>query len=247
MEKILANLKSFGLSEKEAKVYLAAVEINDSVASEIALKSGLPRTLVYDILKRLIELGIVSYSIKNNKKYFSGANPKELLRILKEKEQKISEILPDLEKIYLEKGVKKPKVQIFEGKEGMKTVMNDIFREGAKEFFSYGSSKSSFAIIPAFMEEWHKERIKRKIYFKAIYNNSPEARERTKTYKNTLKHAEYKFMPIKINSPTANLIYGNKVVLHSWTKDPFAVMIENEEMANNQRKYFEELWKMGKP
>lgn len=53
-------------------------------------------------------------------------------------------------------------------------------------------------------------------------------------------------MPIKAHSPTATIIYDHKVVLQSWSKDPFAVMIENEEMAANQRRYFEELWKIAK-
>ncbi len=51
-------------------------------------------------------------------------------------------------------------------------------------------------------------------------------------------------MPIELESPTATLIYGNKVVLQLWTKEPFAVLIEEERMAENQKRYFEELWKI---
>ena len=69
--------------------------------------------------------------------------------------------------------------------------------------------------------------------------------KKVRTRKTSLKFTEYKFMPIKLESPTATVIYGNKVVLQSWTKEPFAVMIENEEMAENQKRYFKELWKIG--
>lgn len=246
MNDLVDNLKRFGLAEKEAKVYLACLEIGDSVASEIALKSDLPRTLVYDILERLIDVGLISYAIKNNKKYFRAADPHELQQILEEKQEALGDILPHLIKLQKMKGVKRPKVEIYEGKEGMKTVMNDILRSRVKEFLAYGSSKSSFPVIPAFMEEWHARRARQKVFMRVIYNDSLEARQRVKQYIQTFKQAEYRFMPIKVHSPTATLIYDHKVILQSWTKEPFAVVIENEEMAENQRRYFEELWKIAK-
>lgn len=53
-------------------------------------------------------------------------------------------------------------------------------------------------------------------------------------------------MPIELESPTATVIYANKVVFQSWTKEPFAVMIENKELTENQKRYFEQLWKLAK-
>lgn len=243
---IIQSLKKFGLSEKEGRVYLSCLELGETTATDISIKSNLPRTLVYDILERLINLGLVSYNIKANKKHFISAEPKELLRILKEKEESIKEVLPNLEELQRLKGVKRPKVEVYEGDEGMKTVMNDILKVGVKEFLAYGSSRSSFEIIPIFMGHWHKERIKRKVIMKILYNNTLSAREKVKRKPESLKYAKYKFMPIKLESPTATLIYDHKVVLQSWTKEPFAVMIEDEEMANNQRRYFDELWKIAK-
>ena len=241
---IIQSLKKFGLSEKEGNVYLSCLELGETTATDISIKSNLPRTLVYDILERLISLGLVSYNIKNNKKHFMAAEPQELLRILKEKEESIKEILPSLEELQKLKGVKRPKVEIYEGKEGMKTIMDNILRSKVKEFRAYGSSRSSFEIIPAFMDEWHKQRIKQKIIMKILYNNTKEAREKVKKKPESLKYTKYRFMPIELESPTATIIYENKVILQSWTKDPFAVLIEDEQMAENQKRYFEELWKI---
>ncbi len=243
---ILSSLRKFGLSEKEATVYVACLELGDSLASEISLKSNLPRTLIYDILERLIDLGLVSYAIKNNRKYFRAADPNELIRISKEKEETIKKILPKLEDLQKLKGVKRPKVEIYEGKEGMKTVMNDILRSNVKEFLSYGSSRSSYEIIPAFIEHWHKQRVNKKVIMKIIYNDTKEARGKAKKFEKSLKLTKYKFMPIKLESPTATLVYGDKVVLQSWTKEPFAVMIEDKQMAENQKQYFKQLWKIAK-
>lgn len=240
------NLEKFGLSEKEAKAYLACLELGESTANEIALKSNLPRTLCYDLLERLIDLGLISYSIKDHKKYFTAADPKELLRIIKEKENSITKILPQLATLQKSLGTPRPKVEIYEGIEGMKTIMNDIIRSNVKEFLGYGSSRSSFEIIPAFMEDWHKERIKKKIIMKTIYNNTPQTKEKLRSRKTSLRYTQYKLMPISLESPTATVIYADKVVLQSWTKEPFAVLIKSKDLADNQRKYFEKLWKIAK-
>lgn len=246
MNEILERLENFGLSQKESKVYLASLELGDATASDISIKSNLPRTLVYDLLERLIERGLVSYSIKNNKKYFLAVHPKEFLTILKEKENSISSVMIELEEMYKKEGTKRPKVEIYEGVEGMKSVMNDILNSNVKEFFAYGSSRSSYEIIPAFMDDWHKRRIKQRIVMKIIYNNTKQAREKVNSIKSSLKLTNYRFMPIRLESPTATLIYSDKVVLQSWTKEPFAVVVKSKEMAENQKRYFEELWKIAK-
>lgn len=246
MNELVENLEKFGLSQKEAKAYLACLELGESSANDISLKSSLPRTLTYDLLERLIDLGIVGYTIKENKKYFHAVNPAELLNVLKEKEENLKKVLPMLNELHKTKGVKRPRVEIYEGIEGMKTVMNEILRSGVKEFYAYGSSKSSIAVFPAFIEEWHERRAKQGVFMKAIYNNTAEAHERVRSYAHTFKKVAYRFMPITVHSPTAVIIYSDKVVLQSWTKDPFAVVIESNEMAANQKRYFDELWKLAK-
>ncbi|MEK6899254.1 MAG: helix-turn-helix domain-containing protein [Nanoarchaeota archaeon] len=243
---MIEELKEFGLSEKEAKVYLASLELGNTTASNIAIKSNLPRTLVYDLLERLVKLGLVSYAIKSNKKYFRTSAPEELSRILEEKQKAISEIMPQLQKMNELHGTQRPQIEIYEGKEGMKTVMDNILRSKTKEFLGYGSSRSSYEIIPAFMEEWHKRRIKQKTIMKVIYNNTKQTREKIKDLQPSLKYSHFKIMPIELESPTATIIYADKVIFQSWTKEPFAVVIESKEMAENQKRYFEKLWKIAK-
>ncbi len=244
MEELIGSLRKFGLSEKESKVYLASLELGKMTASDIALKSDLPRTLVYDILERLIDDGLMAYSVMDKKKYFTASDPHELLRILKEKENSINDVLPKLERIQRLKGYNRPRVTIFEGKDGMKTMMNDILRSNVGEFLGYGSSRSSYDIIPAFMDEWHRQRIQKKVIMRIIYNNTKAAKEKIQRIAHSMKHTKYRLMPVRLESPTATIIYANKVVLQSWTRDPFAVMIESQEMADNHRKYFEELWRI---
>ena len=84
---IIKNLQEQGLSEKEAKVYVACLELGDTTAGDVSFKSKLPRTLVYDLLSKLIEKGLIAYVIKNNIKYFKASEPQQFIKILKEKQK----------------------------------------------------------------------------------------------------------------------------------------------------------------
>lgn len=241
----LETLRKFGLAEKEAKVYLSLLGLDEALASEVAAKTNIARQLIYDLFERLIELGLVSFVIKDNKKYFKAAPPEQLISILQEKEKSLLEIMPELKKIESFEEHKKPKIEVYEGIEGMKTILNDVLRTEIKELIVYGSSKSSFEVMPIFMENWHNRRIKQKLKVRIIYNKTGETEQRIKEFKHTLKLMEVKFLSVEVLTPTATLIYGNKIALTVWLKnEPYATLIESKELKEVYKEYFEAIWKI---
>ena len=92
----MEELKQLGLNDNEIKVYVTMLKIGLSTASTISEKTGLYRPYVYDTLEKLIDKGLVSYVIKDNKKHFQADHPKKLIENLKEKEENIKKILPTL-------------------------------------------------------------------------------------------------------------------------------------------------------
>ena len=125
---IQETLKKIGLTTNEIKVYLTLLDLGSSLAGAIAKKANLHRRPTYDSLNRLIEKGLVSYTIKSGKKFFRPADPERILEIAKEREKEIQKILPEIKKKF-----KATKVEIFseiyEGKEGIKSVMELILKE----------------------------------------------------------------------------------------------------------------------
>jgi len=93
------ELKLLGLNDTDIKVYLALLELGESLASKIAEKARIPRASIYDILNRLIKEGIVSYVTRDFNKYFNAADPKTIVENLEYKKSKIKDILPKLEEI----------------------------------------------------------------------------------------------------------------------------------------------------
>jgi len=235
-------LVNAGLTLRESEAYLALLELKESLVSELSKKTKENRTHLYDTLNSLIKKGLASYVIKNGKKYFRPASPEKIIDYLREKEKLIEEKLPELNELYKPK-IKAPVIEVFEGKEGIKTVLRDVLKEN-KEWLCLGSTGKSKEVIPFFLEHLHKQRVKQKLKLKVIYNNDKFGRERGKEVEKQ-KYSEVKYMPK--TSPTTTYIYGEKVIVIVWEKEKLvAVMIQDKDIADSYRSYFNGLWKIGK-
>lgn len=241
-------LRKFGLTDRELKIYLALLELGEALASKIAEKTNIPRTLVYDILENLLDKGIVSYVIKAGKKYFSALDPNSLIEVLRnqeeEKENLLKQALPELLSLKNKKLEEKTKVEVYEGKEGVKTIFNDVLKVG-KEFLCFGSTGISPDIIPYELTHFHKQRIKRKINWRVIYNDDGLGRKRGQEV------SKWQFSQVRYmekTSPTTTYCYGNKVAIVLWIKERLlAVMIEDSIIAKSFKEFFEVLWRNAKP
>ena len=75
----------------------------DITATQITKYTGLHRPNIYDIIEKLHKKGLASFVIKNNVKYFRASSPTKILDYIKEKEEKIKKILPELIELSKEK------------------------------------------------------------------------------------------------------------------------------------------------
>ena len=76
---MLNELKKFGLSEKEARVYLAALELGQASVQDIAKKSAVNRATTYLMIESLEKRGLMYKLIKNKKKLFAADTPERFL------------------------------------------------------------------------------------------------------------------------------------------------------------------------
>lgn len=238
MEKML---EEFGLTKTEAKVYLLLLRLGSVPASEIIKKAQLHRTTVYDVLERLIEKGLVGYIAKNDKKHFEAASPRKFLDKAEEEKAEAEEkgnlakkILQELERIREPSG-EKTKIKLYSGKEGLKTVMDDIILEG-KDFAGFGGSMLFMDMLPIYTRLWAEKRRKKNIRARLIGSRG------TKTP--IWKLNECRAVPESYFSPASTLIYGNKIAIILEEEPILILQIESEKIAGGYRKYFELLWKM---
>jgi len=237
------ELINIGLSNREADTYLALLQLQEATVKDIAEKTKESRTHLYDTLKNLIKKGLVSYVIKNDVKYFHPAPPEKLVDYLREKESSFLAILPALLNLH-QPHTKKPTVEVYEGAEGMKTILNDIIRT-KQIWMAIGSTgKGPQILSPIFVERFHRDRIRNKVNLKVLCNSTAEGRSRAREF-NKYGMAEVKFLPKSHQSPATIYIYGNKTAIFMWLAGgdkPFAILIENEEISKSFKSYFNLLW-----
>ena len=233
-------LKEFGLNEKEIKIYLALLEIGISKVNQISEKADIMRETTYGVLKSLAEKGLVSNVIKSGIRYYSAAEPEKLIQILKDKERKINQVLPQL-KEFKNYSYKKPKVEFYEGQEGLKTVYRQVIREKHKEIYSFLNLKFFESALPYFRYKISNERKEKGIKSLLLMDDSPHAKELRKSDKK--ENRETRFLPLMKDMKVGIYIFGNSLAFFSFSqKEPVAVVIENEDIAKSMELIFKHFW-----
>jgi sugar-specific transcriptional regulator TrmB len=235
------QIKKAGLTENEAKIYEALLELGARPAGSLSRRTGLHRRVVYDVTDRLIKKGLVGYIIENGTKIFSASNPKRFLEIIEEEKNQIQNVLPEMMQIFgSAKEKQREDTQFYKGKEGLKSVFEDQLAEG-KEILIMGGSPMAYEILEYYFVWFDKKRVKQKIKTKIIFD------EKLKEKKLNIPLSEIKYLPAKYSSPLAINIYGDKVAIILWNKEnPFVIVIKNRDISEGYRKHFEMMWKMSK-
>lgn len=75
----LKRLVDLGLSEREAKIYLALIEHPGATGSELQRLAGIPRTKVYETLRRMVERRLCVERQAGDVKRFSPVEPRMVM------------------------------------------------------------------------------------------------------------------------------------------------------------------------
>ena len=230
-------LEEAGLTHNEALIYKSLLELGPSLASQISRKAGLHRRTVYDVIDMLIKKGLIGYILKNNRKLFEAASPKRFFDILKEKENSINDVLPEMMLLY-QQTKEKQETNFYKGKEGLKTIFEDQIETG-KEILVLGASSLAYEILRFYFKWFDKQRKEKGIKTRIIFNKTDKSLR--------IPLSEIKYLPQKYISPLAINIYDDKVAIILWSKDnPLAIIIKNREISEGYKKYFELMWKISK-
>lgn len=234
-----SQLEELGLRHNEALTYVSLLEIGETTTGAIVKKTGLHRVLIYDSLESLIKKGLVSFVIKENRKYFQATDPTRILDFLKEKEEIAKSILPELN-LKKEQAKTKQQVSIYEGVRGLKSALQNMLKEISPKgtYYAFASGNMADTIGP-YYNIYQKEKERNKIKSLMIYD------EEFKKRKDILKitSGTVKFYPLTY-FPTDTFIYNDKVLIVIWNANPsFAILITNKQTSQSYKKFFDVFWK----
>ncbi len=234
------ELKQFGLTENEVKIYLVLLRLGTANPAEVAEKTGFSRSYVYDALERLLEKGIVSNVLMKNKKYYDAIDPTKLENLASERLENIQKIIPKLLAI---KNITQEeiKVELHRGKFVYKTLLNDIIETLKKngEVLVYGIDDEVLLHLDEYnkfyLRQYFAKVVKLQIKEKVIAKiGNPIPKE--------AKSSAYRFLPKEVIGNIAFEVYGNKVAIFLWGIPNHLILIQNKEVADSYRNQFKILW-----
>lgn len=243
MPDIHANLEKIGFSPKGAQIYLALLNLGSASVIEIAQKTKLKRTSVYNILPDLIQQGFVKTAVQQKRRIFYIEDVRQLERSLDEKHTLIHDILPELHAIHNVLPYK-PKITYYEGESGAKEFFQDtlestpsggIIREmiGPQAFYT--------SLPKGFASQYIPERIHRKIQIRIIASPSTIAKQMHLRDAKELR--EMRFVPNLNTDFYAGMeIYANKLGFISFRENFMGVIMESRDVHALQSAAFDALW-----
>jgi HTH-type transcriptional regulator, sugar sensing transcriptional regulator len=233
-------LAQFDLVGRKADVYLAVLELGSGTVIEIAKKSEVKRTTVYDILLDLEKNGLIYQTTKESKRLFVAEDPEKLKKKLEEKERMLDEMLPQLRSFYNIKGIK-PKIRFYEGKEGLRQVYADTLNYNG-EILAFASDDVVKVLGMDWANDYLAKRVKKEICVRIILPKTdmiekdfnPLDQKHLRTSK-LVSAKKYPFS-IEIN------IYGHQKVALMSSREEMGIIIEGAELFNTLKLVFELLW-----
>ncbi len=240
MYNITPVLQSLGFLESEIKTYLAALEHGPGTVVDLTKKTHFSRQATYVVIDSLTKRGLMSSLLRGKKKYFVAEDPEKLLAYAERREVDIKEKVGDLKRALPELKLKasgdRPVVRLYEGKEGVLTVLNEIMEIKTMEknavFYEMEDVDTFFDAIE------HKDilpvlqKLKRfNVKVKGLYQGTPRGK--------TLESIRY-FLPSDIPKfKTSITMYGNKIVFHTFEGKLNTIIIESKPLANTLQILFE--------
>lgn len=244
---MLTTLMKLGLSEKESKVYLAALELGSATVQNIAKNAEVNRPTAYFILEKLIKLNLVSAVESGGKSLFSANSPKELSLILKRQQDKLKQDSKELDSILPQLGAlfssakTKPNIRYFTGYEGQIAMRDEASGDVDKEIFSFVDLDNLRSAFPKYKEIQESRRVENKHKSNVIFTSS-EGKGANDDDNEMLRVSRY--------VPKDKFPFGGSVTVHpkasklyiSIYKDEFlGIVIESPDIS----KMFFQIWKLG--
>lgn len=239
------DLQAVGLYEKEAQVYLAALELGRGTVQHIAQKSGLKRPTTYVVIEELMNQGLISSFYEGKKQYFVAENPdrladmlhKQSLDVEKRKEQ-LDMLLPQLQSLN-NRQTDKPVVKYYEGKEGILAMVKEhtLTSHGKMMRSVYNRDVIAETFGESVLKSLVEARVGEDVQSRIIYTWSKGDFQDPANTESV--HVNASDLPMSCDIA----IYEDKIRIASFKNRLVGVVIEDREIAKSFKAIYDLAWK----
>src|SRR3989344_4841215 len=244
-KELLRVLESFGLSEKEAAVYLALLPHRDVGSSKLVMATGLHKQFVYNALARLEELGLAKHVIVRGRKKFSANPPQRIVSLIDEKRLAAHAIAQRLQSRFV--GAHEQDFEVYQG--------DDAFMAHQLQLLSDAPDGSVFDVIATqterysktfeetgLWEEYYRIQIEKKISLR--YLGAEAQRKRLEWREKHEPAFQYRVLPnLSIGGMSIEVRPGN-VSFVTYGEQLVDFTLSGKEIAESYRQFFETLWNL---
>jgi sugar-specific transcriptional regulator TrmB len=252
------DLIDFGLSEKEAKIYVSLLKLEIAPVGEISKQAEINRSTSYVTLDSLIRKGFVTISNDKNIKRYSAVSPEALLRSAENSvimceniRKKIERIVPEM--MALHKDTKqRPIVKIYEGRQGLINVFEHSLRTKEKLMRVCSSPENLGKTVFNYMQEYIGKRYNLGIKMRGIHPDTKRHRGLKFALDNLFGKQAHGFdtsillPPEKYHFPADLAVYDDTIAYMSGDHGGLAVLIESKEIAEVMKNIFDLAWEEAK-
>lgn len=165
MKELIETLKNFGFTEKQAKVYIAATKLGDSLVSELGKEAGINRVSTYDVLEKLKDRKLISSYTKKRMKYFSAISPIQLHNKLEKHTQELHLLLPKFPQKTQQSS--QTNIQVFEEINDLKKIFEQALKFN-DELYLIFDPQTLEKFWPSFIKDFEEKRAKKGLFLKTI-------------------------------------------------------------------------------
>ncbi len=242
---LLAGLEAFGLSKKEAGIYLCILQTGPATVLQISRKTQLARTALYPTLENLVARGVLKSGKEKKKTVFAVEPPKVLRRKLKERELAFDDISSELGVLY-DHVSSSPDIVLYEGTDGFKRMWQRIYNSGVDEYRMLTSATGMLDYVktPYVIQSVIARRIKLGIKSLQLL---PENRETRKIVQDDTKQLrESRFLPPDTKIPATVIQFGSEVAFMTTRRENAMIIMASGDVAHTFKAMFDIIWKCAK-
>ena len=248
LTKLKNILIDLGMSETEARVYMAMVELGSASVQNVAKRAGISRTAAYDIIGALHEKGIVSTFQKGKKTLFSAEDPSKVKAYFETHLQNMKGQLDDLKRLIPELRIlqaeDRPVVRFFTGNDGIRAAFRDVEELRPPELLEV----SNAVIVYERMDIKLVHELRELPYFKKMRLRNISTEDGRGFKGKPKQNAILRYLPKKLSGFEGNLwIYKNRISFVNIVGEPEVVIIESQVFADILRAMFEAAWLVAIP
>lgn len=240
------TLGRIGISGKRARFYLAALEMGEAPVHAIAQRAGITRTTAYDLLARLVREGLLSRVEKDGRTQIAAEDPVRLLGVLDDRRRTVEDLLPELRSLHRRSSVR-PRIRLYEGREGINTVLYDTLRSRSKRLDGILSMTDLFQVPGRReMDEYVAARIAAGVRLRVVRSLEKDVGPDVwRTRAEDLR--ELRYAPEGAVFTMTTWVYDDKVSIIASRRENFGMIVESSEFAEMQKHLFAALWLASTP